>query len=161
MEEALFDIPMYCEFAQFDDHGRTLGENTVLRFRHRQEKYKLAKQVLVTVNDLVVDKELLLEMGPAMNASLIAAPISMKKIDKAHDFEMQHSKKGQPAVLLDESVHWRECRLGFGTHRQRHNPGMCSALDKTGPADALLSDGIKLKASVMANVEYPFRVLKS
>ena len=39
-------------------------------------------------------------------------------------------------------------------------PGKRRALDKTGEADALLDQAEKLKASVRAKVEHPFRVIK-
>jgi len=50
MGEALFDTPLYREFAQLDGHGRLPDESTILRFRHRLEKHKLAEQILATVN---------------------------------------------------------------------------------------------------------------
>src|SRR3990167_1015880 len=46
MEEAFFDTPIYREFAQLDAHGRMPDESTILRFRHRLEKHKLAEQIL-------------------------------------------------------------------------------------------------------------------
>lgn len=42
MEEAFFDTPIYREFAQLDAHGRIPDESTILRFRHRLEKHRLA-----------------------------------------------------------------------------------------------------------------------
>ena len=53
MEEAFFDTPIYREFAQLDAHGRIPDESTILSFRHRLEKHKLADQILATVNDLL------------------------------------------------------------------------------------------------------------
>ena len=53
MEEAFFDTPIYREFAGLDAHGRMPDESTILRFRHRLEKHKLADQILATVNDLL------------------------------------------------------------------------------------------------------------
>ena len=94
MEEAFFDVPLYREFAQLDAHGRMPDESTILRFRHRLEKHKLAEQVLATVNDLLIGKGLLLKVGTAVDASLIAAPTSTKNKDKARDPEMHSSKKG-------------------------------------------------------------------
>ena len=52
MEEAFFDTPIYREFAGLDAHGRMPDESTILRFRHRLEKHRLAEQILATVNDL-------------------------------------------------------------------------------------------------------------
>ena len=94
MEEAFFDVPLYREFAQLDANGRIPDESTILRFRHRLEKYKLAEQILATVNDLLIGKGLLLKVETAVDATLIAAPTSTKNKDKARDPEMHSSKKG-------------------------------------------------------------------
>ena len=56
MEEAFFDVPLYREFAQLDAHGRLPDESTILRFRHRLERHKLAEQILATVNALLQAK---------------------------------------------------------------------------------------------------------
>ena len=53
MEEAFFDTPIYREFAGLDAHVRMPDESTILRFRHRLEKHKLADQILATVNELL------------------------------------------------------------------------------------------------------------
>ena len=94
MEEAFFDVPLYREFAQLDANGRIPDESTILRFRHRLEKYKLAEQILATVNDLLIGKGLLLKVGTAVDATLIAAPTSTKNKVKVRDPEMHSSKKG-------------------------------------------------------------------
>ena len=95
MEEAFFDTPLYREFAQLDAHGRLPDESTILRFRHRLEKHKLAEQILATVNDLLTAKGLLLKAGTAVDATLIAAPSSTKNKDRARDPEMHSSQKGK------------------------------------------------------------------
>ena len=94
MEEAFFDIPLYREFAKLDAHGRLPDESTILRFRHRLEEHKLAEQILTTVNEQLSSKGLLLRVGTAVDATLIAAPTSTKNKDKARDPEMHSSKKG-------------------------------------------------------------------
>ena len=94
MEEAFFDVPLYREFAQLDAHGRLLEKSTILRFRHRLEKHKLADAILATVNDLLGEQGLLLRQGSAVDATLIAAPSSTKNRDKQRDPEMHSSKKG-------------------------------------------------------------------
>ena len=95
MEEAFFDTPLYREFAQLDAHGRLPDESTILRFRHRLEKHKLAELILATVNDLLTAKGLLLKAGTAVDATLIAAPSSTKNKDRARDPEMHSSQKGK------------------------------------------------------------------
>ena len=94
MEEAFFDTPIYREFAGLDAHGRMPDESTILRFRHRLEKHKLAEQILATVNDLLAAQGLLLKAGTAVDATLIAAPSSTKNKDRKRDPEMHSSQKG-------------------------------------------------------------------
>ena len=94
MQEAFFDTPAYLHFAGLDPHARIPDESTILRFRHRLEKYKLADQILATVNELLAERGLLLRAGTAVDATLIAAPSSTKNKDKARDPEMHSSKKG-------------------------------------------------------------------
>ena len=94
MEEAFFDTPIYREFAGLDAHGRVPDESTILRFRHRLEKHKLADQILATVNDLLAAQGLLLKAGTAVDATLIAAPSSTKNKDKKRDPGMHSSQKG-------------------------------------------------------------------
>ncbi|MDH0496106.1 IS5 family transposase [Comamonas aquatica] len=95
MEEALFDVPLYREFAGLDAHGRLPDESTILRFRHRLERHKLAEQMLATVNELLEHKGLLLRQGTAVDATLIAAPSSTKNREGKRDPEMHQSKKGK------------------------------------------------------------------
>ena len=56
MEEAFFDTPMLREFAQIGEFTRLPDESTILRFRHRLEKHKLAEQILATVNDILTQR---------------------------------------------------------------------------------------------------------
>src|SRR5450759_3316160 len=94
MEEAFFDTPLYREFAQLEEFERMPDESTILRFRHRLEKHKLAEQILATVNELLSQRGLLLKTGTVVDATLIAAPTSTKNKDQARDPDMHSSKKG-------------------------------------------------------------------
>ena len=101
MEEAFFDTPLYREFAQLEEFGRLPDESTILRFgktpspRHRLEKHKLAEQILGVVNEILIQRGLLLKTGTVVDATLIAAPSSTKNKDHLRDPEMHSSKKGQ------------------------------------------------------------------
>jgi IS5 family transposase len=95
MEEAFFDTPLYREFAQLEEFGRLPDESTILRFRHRLEKHKLAEEILATVNELLTSKGLLLKVGTVVDATLIAAPSSTKNKDHKRDPDMHSSKKGE------------------------------------------------------------------
>ncbi|MFZ1501268.1 MAG: IS5 family transposase [Giesbergeria sp.] len=207
MEEAFFDTPVYREFAQLDAHGRLPDESTILRFRHRLERHKLAEQILATVNDLLAAQGLLLKAGTAVDATLIAAPSSTKNKNKARDPEMHSSKKGNQwyfgmkahiGVDADSGLvhtvrgtsgnlsdveegnsllHGQETDVyadaGYQGAEKRPDakkdvtwhvamrPGKRKALDKDNkPIDALIDQVEKIKASIRAKVEHPFRVIK-
>ena len=99
MEEAFFDTPLYREFAQLEALSRLPDESTILRFRHRLEKHKLAEQILKVVNDLLCQRGLLLKTGTVVDATLIAAPTSTKNKDKARDPAM-HSTSDLVRIVL-------------------------------------------------------------
>ena len=207
MEEAFFDTPVYREFAQLDANGRLPDESTILRFRHRLERHKLAEQILATVNDLLSAQGLLLKAGTAVDATLIAAPSSTKNKDKARDPEMHSSQKGNEwhfgmkahigvdadsglvhtvrgtsgnvsdVVEGNSLLHGQETDVyadaGYQGAEKRPDakkdvtwhvamrPGKRRALDKDNkPIDALIEQVEKIKASIRAKVEHPFRVIK-
>jgi transposase, IS5 family len=95
MEEALYDTPMFREFAGLDmgeDH--LPDESTILRFRHLLEANHLSAQILATVNATLMAKGLLLKQGTVVDATLIAAPTSTKNSTGTRDPEMHQTKKG-------------------------------------------------------------------
>ena len=95
MEEALYDTPMFREFAGLDmgeDH--LPDESTILRFRHLLEAHNLSVQILATVNATLTAKGLLLKQGTVVDATLIAAPSSTKNQEGERDPEMHQTKKG-------------------------------------------------------------------
>lgn len=95
MEEALYDTPMFREFADLDmgeDH--LPDESTILRFRHLLEAHSLSVQILATINATLMAKGLLLKQGTVVDATLIAAPSSTKNQDGERDPEMHQTKKG-------------------------------------------------------------------
>ena len=95
MEEALFDVPLFREFAQLPGGvARLPDESTILRFRHLLEAHDLAAKLLATVNDTLAAKSLLLKSGSVVDATLIAAPSSTKNQTGTRDPEMRQTKKG-------------------------------------------------------------------
>jgi IS5 family transposase len=95
MEEALFDVPLFREFAQLPSGVvRLPDESTILRFRHLLEQHGLAAQMLAKVNEVLRAKGLLLKAGTVVDATLIAAPSSTKNSTGQRDPEMHQTKKG-------------------------------------------------------------------
>jgi len=95
MEEALYDTPMFREFAGLDmGENKLPDESTILRFRHLLEEHHLSIQILATVNATLTAKGLLLKQGTVVDATLIAAPSSTKNSSGERDPEMHQTKKG-------------------------------------------------------------------
>ncbi len=95
MEEALYNTPMFREFAGLDAGEDNLtDESTILRFRHLLEANNLSFQILATVNATLTEKGLLLKQGTVVDATLIAAPSSTKNSTGTRDPEMHQTKKG-------------------------------------------------------------------
>ena len=95
MEEALYDVPLYREFAGLDEGmSRLPDESTILRFRHLLETHGLAAQMLTLVNEILSEKGLMLKAGSAVDATLISAPSSTKNGSGTRDPEMHQTKKG-------------------------------------------------------------------
>ncbi len=95
MEEALHDVAIYRQFITQPDGSLTIpDETTILRFRHLLERHQIAPKILAAVNTLLAMKGLLLKQGTAIDATLIAAPVSTKNKQGERDPEMHSSQKG-------------------------------------------------------------------
>ncbi|MDF3886701.1 IS5 family transposase [Cupriavidus basilensis] len=94
MEEALYDTPLYREFAGLGGMSRLPDRVSILRFRHLLERNQLAEQFLKTVNEQLTARGYMLKEGTAVDATLIAAPSSTKNKSGERDPEMHQAKKG-------------------------------------------------------------------
>ena len=94
MEEALFDVPLYREFAGLGGMSRLPDRVSILRFRHLLEEHRLAEQFLQVVNAHLAKAGLILKEGTMVDATLIAAPSSTKNKGGERDLEMHQVKKG-------------------------------------------------------------------
>ena len=95
MEEALYDVPLYRDFAGLDGRMTRLpDESTILRFRHLLEAHGLAVQMLALINEILGEKGLMLKAGSVVDATLISAPTSTKNASGTRDPEMHQTKKG-------------------------------------------------------------------
>ena len=206
MEEALHDMPVFREFAKFEDGLQRLpDETTILRFRHLLEKHDLATDMLRVVNDILQAKGLTMKKGTVVDATLIAAPSSTKNAEGLRDPEMHQTKKGkqwyfgmkahigvdahsglvhsvvgtaanvndvtQAGALLHgheevafgdagyQGVHKRDETQGPTWHVAMR-PGLRRKLNPFIEPQFIAEQAEKLKASVRAKVEHPFRVLK-
>jgi len=206
MEEALHDVPLYCQFAGLDaGMGRLPDESTILRFRHLLERNNLSVQIMATINATLAAKGLMLRTGTVVDATIIAAPNSTKNSSGERDPEMHQTKKGnawhfgmkahigvdadtglvhtvigtaanvndvtQGHGLLhgEETVVFADAGYQGAMKRPEANgvewqvamrPGKRRALDKQTTWGQMLDKAERIKASVRAKVEHPFRVIK-
>ena len=94
MEEALFETPLYRDFAGLEANARLPDRVSILRFRHLLEKHQLAQQFFDTVNAMLKARGLMLHSGTVIDATIIAAPSSTKNSSGKRDPEMHQTKKG-------------------------------------------------------------------
>lgn len=95
VEEALFDVPLYRQFAGLGGMNRLSDRVSLLPVRHVLERHDLAPQMLQAVNATLTAQGLLLREGTAIDATLIAAPSSTKNSTSTRDPEMHQTKKGK------------------------------------------------------------------
>ena len=206
MEEALYDVPLYRDFAGLDGGMTRLpDESTILRFRHLLETHGLAVQMFALINEILGEKGLMLKTGSAVDATLISAPTSTKNASGTRDPEMHQTKKGNQwyfgmkahvgvdaesglvhtvigtaanvhdilaaqALLHGEEADvyadaryqgiQKRCAAGSVRWHVAMRPGRRRQLDLSDDLDAIYDQIERLKASVRAKVEHPFRVLK-
>ena len=94
MEDALFETPLYRDFAGLSSSEPIPDRVSILRFRHLLEEHQLSLQILATVNSTLAAKGLPLKNGAAIDATLIAAPSSTKNSKGERDPQMHQTKKG-------------------------------------------------------------------
>ncbi len=131
MEEAFFDTSLSREFARLEEFDRLPDESTILRFRHRLEKHRLAQQILTVVNELLTQRGPLLKAATVVDPTLIAATSSTRSNDKARDPEM-HSGKKRSDVLWHEGPCRYRCRLAPGAQGARYF-GQCARTQSRRP----------------------------
>lgn len=94
-EDALHDVPVFREFCRIDlGRERVPDATTLLKFRHLLEEHQLGAMLFAKVGELLMANGMRLSGGTIVDATLIAAPPSVKNQDKTRDPEMHQTKKG-------------------------------------------------------------------
>jgi transposase, IS5 family len=96
MEEALIEVPTMRRFAGIDlISDRIPDETTILAFRHLLEKHNLGEQIFETVKAHLKKRGMAMKQGTIIDATLIAAPSSIKNKAGERDPEMHQTCKGK------------------------------------------------------------------
>lgn len=94
-EDAIYDSQAIRHFVGVDLVREAAPDaTTLLKFRRLLETHGLTKSIFDTINGHLAEKGLLLKEGTVVDATLIAAPPSVKNKDKARDPDMHQAKKG-------------------------------------------------------------------
>ena len=174
MEDALYEIESMRHFAGLK-RDRLPDETTILKFRHFLERHGLGKVLFQEVNKYLAKNGLMLREGSIVDATIISAPSSTKnskdKLGLIHSIETTAANV-HDIVPADKLLHGEEQRV-FGDagylgiqkrdeHKHRNDvswyiakrPGTRKQLD------ARRQKVEKIKASIRAKVEHPFRYIK-
>ncbi|MGA8864665.1 MAG: IS5 family transposase [Gallionella sp.] len=94
-EDALYDVPVFREFCQFDlGRERIPDATTLMNFRHLLEQNQLGAAMFAKVGALLLANGMKLSGGTIVDATIIEAPSSTKNADNGRDPEMHQTKKG-------------------------------------------------------------------
>ena len=94
MEEALYEITPFRQFARLRLTGAMPDETTILNFRRLLETHQLAGEILSVVNGELQSRGMSLRSGTIVDATIISAPSSTKNASGTRDPEMHQTKKG-------------------------------------------------------------------
>jgi hypothetical protein len=112
MKEALHDVPLYREFAGLDAGlTRLPGESTILRFRHLLEAHDLSAQLLVTINDKLTARCLLLKSCGGRCDIDRCAQFDQEPVRLARPGDAS-GEEGQSMALRYAGAYRRRCRFG-------------------------------------------------
>jgi IS5 family transposase len=94
-EDALYDVAVFRESCRIDlGRERVPDATTLLNFRHLLEAHQLGATLFTKVGELLLTNGMKLSGGTIVDATLIAAPPSVKNQDRSRDPEMHQTKKG-------------------------------------------------------------------
>lgn len=119
-------IAMFREFAGLDAAVDYVPDGSaILRFRHLLQAHDLGLQMLTTVNAvLITAKGMLLKQGAVVDATLIAAPSSMKNSTGTRNPEMHQTKKVNQWYFGMKAYAGVDAESGLGsTAWRRHHTG--------------------------------------
>jgi IS5 family transposase len=95
VEDAITDSQALRGFVRIDLSREAVPDaTTLLQFRHLLEEKELSQGVFAAINAALTAKGLMMREGTIADATILAAPPSVKNEAKARDPEMHQTKKG-------------------------------------------------------------------
>jgi len=94
VEEAIYDRASFQQFLDVDLISDNVpDETTILNFRHLLEEHQLTQKIFDSINKYLEEKNLMMQRGTIVDATLIHSPKSTKNKDKSRDPEMSSTHK--------------------------------------------------------------------
>ena len=93
-EELIHDRLSFRRFINIDICETSLDETTICKFRHFLEEHGLTEKMFAIVRKILEDKNLILQDGTCVDATIIKASSSTKNTGKKRDEEMSSTRKG-------------------------------------------------------------------
>ena len=160
MEDALYEIASMRQFARLSLDKAIPDRTTIMNFRHLLEQHELARKIFSTVNHWLAECGVLMTQGTLVDATIIQAPSSTKNKHNSRDEDMHQTKKGNQWYFGMKAHIGVDADSGL-VHTVRGTSGnVADVTEDNNPADALIDQVEKIKASIRAKVEHPFRVIK-
>jgi IS5 family transposase len=168
-EEALFGVPLYCEFAGLGGLRRVPDRVRPPRCRHLLGKHDPARAILDTVNAHWAARGYRPREGTVVDATRIAAPSSTQNRRGRRDPQMRQTRKGnqwrfggKAHIGVDAETGRVRRVAGTGAHdvTQAHalrHGGQTRVFADAGHPRAWIE---RIEASIRAQVEPPFRVIQ-
>lgn len=95
VEEAIYDSYAMRRFMGLDFAVEQVPDaTTLLHFRHLLEKHKLGEKLFEAQNEIFDEQGWIMRGGTIVDATIIAAPSSMKNASGTRDPQMRQTKKG-------------------------------------------------------------------
>jgi IS5 family transposase len=95
VEDAITDSQALRQFVGIDlSHESVPDATTLLKFRRLLEDHKLTEGVFGAIKGKLLEQGLMMKEGTIADATILAAPPSVKNKDQARDPEMHQTKKG-------------------------------------------------------------------
>lgn len=95
IEDSIYDSHAMRSFIHIDFNEQQVPDaTTLLKFRHMLEKNKIGGKIFADVDKRLDEVGLMMHGGTIVDASLIAAPKTIKNQEGKRDSEMHQTKKG-------------------------------------------------------------------
>ena len=94
MEDALYETVSIQRFAHLSFSSGIPDRTTIMNFRHLLERHHLGRKIFDSINAWLSEAGVITTQGTIVDATIIAAPTSIKNKNKQRDPDMHSTKKG-------------------------------------------------------------------